>query len=109
MVSRIKDWLEQGKEVRIFTARIYPGIYEEGQFTPLEINEEDDAYKDAEIAAKAIDSFCKKYIGQSLMITCLKDHGMVELWDDRAIQVEPNTGRPLAKRLEKPVKSLNKE
>lgn len=43
----------------------------------------------------AIHSWCKQYIGQALAVTCVKDYRMFELWDDRAVQVEPNTGRPI--------------
>ena len=34
-----------------------------------------------------------KHIGQELEVTCTKDFGMIELWDDRAIRVEKNTGK----------------
>ena len=30
-----------------------------------------------------------------LEVTCVKDYGMVELWDDRAVQVVPTTGEPV--------------
>ena len=33
------------------------------------------------------------YIGQELEVTHMKDYAMVELWDDRAVSVEKNTGR----------------
>ncbi len=33
-----------------------------------------------------------KHIGKELEITNVKDFGMIELWDDRAVQVIPNTG-----------------
>jgi len=40
-----------------------------------------------------IQEWCKKHIGQVLEVTNVKDYGMIELWDDRAVQVEMNTGR----------------
>lgn len=40
-----------------------------------------------------IRSWCLEHIGQELLITNVKDFGMYELWDDRAVTVEPNTGR----------------
>jgi hypothetical protein len=40
----------------------------------------------------AIGDWCEEHIGVRLPITCTKDYGMVELWDDRAVQVIPNTG-----------------
>ena len=45
----------------------------------------------------AIEAWCRKHIGAQLEITCIKDYGMIELWDDRCIQVEPNTGRPIGR------------
>lgn len=76
MVNRVKRWLIDGKDVRIFTARI----------TAL-------PDRDVELVTKAINKWSKKFIGQELPVTNLKDHGMIELWDDRAHQVESNTGR----------------
>lgn len=73
MVARVKQWLEEGKEVRIFTARVYG------------------AKQDSPVVT-AIDDWCVKHIGQVLPITCTKDYSMYELWDDRAVQVLPNTG-----------------
>lgn len=32
-------------------------------------------------------------LGRVLIITNEKDYGMIELWDDRCVQVEINTGR----------------
>lgn len=74
MVQRVKDWLKQGKEVRIFTARISD---------PAE----------ADVAHSTIVKWCEEHIGRILPVTCTKDHNMIELWDDRAIQVIPNTGK----------------
>jgi hypothetical protein len=64
--------------VKIFTARVSPRDPEE-------------------IAAvrRAIDKWCREHVGVVLPVTHEKDYGMVELWDDRAVQVEPNTGRRL--------------
>lgn len=87
MVTRVKRWLDDGNDVRIFTARV----------------------SDADAAAVAagtmvsddrgvrhyIEQWCLKHIGIILPITNVKDFGMAELWDDRAVQVEANTGRML--------------
>jgi len=43
-----------------------------------------------------IEEWCRQHIGQVLEVTNVKDFGMIELWDDRAIQVESNTGIPVA-------------
>ena len=76
MLLRVKGWLNEGKRVKIFTARVG---------TPQ-------ARPDAE---KMIKEWCLKHIGQELEVPCVKDYGMYELWDDRAIRVEKNTGKIL--------------
>jgi hypothetical protein len=73
MVARVKQWLESGKEVRIFTARVA-----------------DPATADA--VRTEIQEWCKEHIGQVLPVTNEKDPGMIELWDDRAHRVARNTG-----------------
>lgn len=40
-----------------------------------------------------IQAWTLEHFGVKLPVTNAKDFGMVELWDDRAIQVEFNTGR----------------
>lgn len=81
MVARVKRWIAKGKDVRIFTARVCPGIARcEGTRSVYRI----------ELVIKA---WCLKHIGTELPITHEKDYGMIELWDDRCVQVEPNTGR----------------
>lgn len=75
MVDRVKKWLANGEDVRIFTARIH-----------------DD--KDG-VAHKAIEAWCRKHIGQVLPITNIKDPKMKTLWDDRAVQLERNHGEIL--------------
>lgn len=76
MVDRVKAWLAEGVEVRIFTARVAdPQFY-------------------AGVHAK-VEAWCLQHIGQILPVTCSKDYGMIELWDDRCVQVVPNTGKPV--------------
>lgn len=79
MVDRVRGWLGQGHDVRIFTARVST------DGTPRRDEE-------ARIARLAIDKWCKKVFLRTLPITNVKDYGMVELYDDRAVQVVPNTG-----------------
>lgn len=74
MVKRVKDWLAAGREVRIFTARVWD--------------------KNPEVVS-AIESWCERHIGKILPVTNCKDYGMIELWDDRCVQVVPNTGQPV--------------
>lgn len=81
MVNRVRRWISQGREVRIMTARAA------GPFTDMfgkEIGED--------AALKEVRDWCEKYIGQQLPVTCQKDYNMIELWDDRAVQVIPNKG-----------------
>ena len=75
MVDRVKRMLAKGKQVRIFTARI--SADETGK------------------ARSAIEAWSKRYLGVALPITDVKDAHMEELWDDRAVQVEANTGKIL--------------
>ncbi len=72
MRVRVIRWLAEGRDVRIFTARITDGRPE---------------------VTRAIEKWCVKNLGRKLPITATKDYGCVEYWDDRAVQVEPNTGR----------------
>lgn len=75
MWERIRRWLASGKyDVKLFTARAsvdYPG-------------------RDAEFAQ--LRRICVEQCGRELEITATKDFAMVQLWDDRAISVEMNTG-----------------
>lgn len=79
MLERVKTWLAEGREVRIFTARV--GVAK-GR-NPSE----------AMLARFHIQGWCSKHLGVELSITATKDMNMVELWDDRAVQVVPNTGQ----------------
>lgn len=81
MVSRVKQWLDEGREVVIFTARV---ALEDG-FTPESIAEQH----------KLIKAWCKKHIGRELKVTALKSRHIVQFWDDRAVQVIPNQGVPV--------------
>lgn len=73
MVERVKRWIAQGKCVKILTARVSMGCYNQ--------------------ASPAIFKWCKQHLGSILPITCEKDFYMEELWDDRAVSVEFGTGR----------------
>lgn len=79
MVRKIKVVLQEGHIVKIFTARVCepdrPGFDE----FMIELN-----------------SRTLAHFGKVLEVTNIKDFGMVELWDDRAVTVEHNTGRFLA-------------
>lgn len=65
MVKRVRKWLDEGRDVRLFTARKpHP----------------------------AIRRWMVEHLGVALPITNVKDHHMQALYDDRAVQVERNTG-----------------
>lgn len=72
MVERIKRWLAAGEVVKIMTARAHD-----------------------EKAIPIIEDYCMELFGQILPVTNEKDPDMIELWDDKAIQVEKNTGQPI--------------
>lgn len=93
MVKRVKEMLLAGKKVRIFTARVFPlgfipATELTGHMTTIFRYESAVAWE----AAQAIQFWCEKHIGCKLPITCIKDYNMDQLWDDRAVQVECNTG-----------------
>lgn len=85
MVNRVKGWLAAGKTVKIFTARVH------GHGVPIIGGGTQDI-------KTPIEKWCKEHLGTVLEITNVKDFGMIELWDDRAVQVEVNTGVPIDSR-----------
>ena len=87
MKARILKWLESGRDVRIFTARV--------------AYVEDTCYVTGQKFSRAdMVAVVQKWLIENglpaLEITHEKNHQMIELWDDRAVQVVPNTGRTLA-------------
>jgi hypothetical protein len=74
MVARVKNWLVENKDVRVFTARAHVEDFNNSE------------------GRKAIENWCLENIGCILPITNVKDFAMVQLWDDRAIQIKENTG-----------------
>lgn len=92
MITRMLEWKRKNQEVRIFTARCFPLMYVQANYSP-------DWYPAtydqtiAKQAVEAIRAWCKENLGQYYAITCIKDYSMWQLWDDRAVQVEQNTGR----------------
>ena len=88
MLERVKCWLKQGRDVRIFTARV------DGGEVALAMGDKNgEAHRNVEAVRHHIEQWCLKHVGQVLPVTNKKDYGMVALWDDRCVQVEPNTGR----------------
>lgn len=78
MVVRVRDMLGRGYNVKIMTARCT-----------------DPDPRDRAVALKAIRLWCEKHLGRPLEVTATKDLHMIELWDDRAVQVMHNEGVPV--------------
>ena len=66
MVKLVRKFIHEGKDVRLFTAR-----------------------KPRPILRK----WMQEHLGKVLPITNVKDPGMIALFDDRAINVQRNTGK----------------
>lgn len=93
MVIRVKQWLAEGIEVRIFTARVDGG----GAASKMGIDPETvQRYENVQAITEMIEAWCIEHIGVKLVVTNKKDYGMIELWDDRCVQVVPNTGKTIA-------------
>lgn len=87
MADRVRAWLVEGKDVRIFTARA------DGGLVAIQMgNPEGEKFKDLSRITRIIQDWTEKHFGVRLPVTNRKDYGMVELWDDRCMQVIPNTG-----------------
>ena len=96
MIERVKAWLAEGREVRIFTARVWPHALISPDWNVSVISGADkERLFESTGSALAVQQWCQKHIGRILPITCVKDYGMIELWDDRAVQVRMNTGEPV--------------
>ena len=74
MMDRVRNWIRQGKTVKIFTARAC--VPEQIPFV-LE--------------------WLKKHSLEGVEVTNVKDFEMLELYDDRCVTVETNTGRILTR------------
>ncbi|SPJ35266.1 hypothetical protein [Kushneria phyllosphaerae] len=70
MLTKVKDWLQRGQPVRIFTARAGD---------PKQV--------------RAIRAWLRQHDIDKCGITDRKDLDMIELWDDKARRVEKDTGK----------------
>ena len=84
MLDRVKKWLSEGREVRIFTARVASAPGDRADVSPVMI-------------AKSIQNWCELHGLPRLKVTNEKDFQMIELWDDRAVTVGRNTGEILSR------------
>lgn len=87
MADRVRQWLAEGRDVRIFTARADGGEVALAMGNPAGA-----AFRDVERIVGIIQDWTERHFGVRLPVTNRKDYGMIELWDDRAVQVIPNTG-----------------
>lgn len=102
MVERVKALIAEGKDVRIFTARIGPVTEEDARHQIDKAIERGIPGFERETQVpmsdwmtyqkRMIADWCREHLGQELPITCVKDFHMWELWDDRCKQVSPNQG-----------------
>jgi hypothetical protein len=88
MVERVKRWLASGHTVKVFTARV-------GCTGLVTDKGNHDSENFASQQRRLIQEWCVRHIGIPLEVTATKDFGMIELWDDRAVQVKPNSGEPI--------------
>lgn len=95
MVARVKRWLAEGRDVRIFTARIYGGNVALKQGNP-----DGEAVRDVAEVRGYIEAWCLEHLGQALPVQNVKDYAMAELWDDRAYRVVLNEGVTATEKLE---------
>lgn len=72
MMKRVQQWIDDGQRVKIFTARAC-----------------------VESQVKFVYDWLKKHGLEGVEVTNIKDFGMIELWDDRCVTVEANTGKCL--------------
>ncbi len=112
MVDRVKRWLAQGLTVKIFTARLkhdFTGqshkvgcFYEKADQAPIGRTSciPECAFRKygrtVPEAKRIISDWCIQHLECDLEIVCEKEPGMIELWDDRAVRVERNTGQRLS-------------
>lgn len=83
MIERVKKLYAEGKNIRIFTARVGPPS------TLAEIC----------LFQHALDVWCFKYIGTTFPATHEKDFNMIDFYDDRCKQVAMNTGEVIEESL----------
>lgn len=91
MVLLVKKLLAQGREVRIFTARAaITGRRDVGPEVAKYWPHGELVFVSQQ--RQAIEAWCEEHLGQALPVTAQKDFDMLHFYDDRAVQVETNTG-----------------
>jgi len=109
MVELVKTLLAEGKTIKIFTARVGPASAEEclaafsgrGKFPGYEGEIGPNPVRDwINYQTMILNEACMFAFGRTFEITATKDFHMWALYDDRAIQVIPNTGELLQDKYE---------
>lgn len=115
MIERVRAWLEAGIDVRIVTARVGLPIMmiKQGRLDSPIVNRAKintcrvtGALFSDGMMITAIQDHCERHGLPRLPVQCHKDVNMIELWDDRAVQVVANTGRTLAEEHEAQITAL---
>lgn len=83
MLARVQGWVKADQRVKIFTARV---SFEEG------VCKHTGVYFTKDMMIEVIQDWLEYNGLPRLEVTATKDLNMSELWDDRAVQVMPNTG-----------------
>ena len=106
MIARVNRWLAEGMDVRIFTARVQPSPDEPDWWA--ECHRLGFPTAEAWVTGQRdrIDAFCEEHFGRRLPITAAKDWKLIEVWDDRCVQMEVNTGRPLLEQIQMRAREL---
>lgn len=113
MVARVQRWHAEGREVKIVTARVglprFFGLTNNrtklSAVTRHLCRVTGEKFSDL-MMETAIQRHCIEHVGFAMPVQCYKDVDMLELWDDRAVQVVPNTGRTLAEEHEAEMTAL---
>ena len=100
MVKQIRQMHDDGKVVKIMTARVAPkeksetkpNPYRTGNWCIQEPDVQTWALKDEWTPLEFIQEWCYRVLGFIPEIVYQKDHLMLELYDDRVKQVVPNEG-----------------
>ena len=111
MVELIRRMHDEGKVVKIVTARVAPRKLEDGtvglesamisseDMRQFYNGKDDNPFENGYVthvrlnAKEVVAYWCSNNLGFIPEITHQKDHLMLNLFDDRVVQVEPNTGR----------------
>lgn len=86
MIEKVEKALAEGKEIKIFTARVGTGR----GLSPISGYEDTQEFADHQ--RRIIQDWTLEHLGVRLDVTAQKDWALIEIWDDRARQVVINTG-----------------